>query len=65
MHENWAWMSPKKEKRCTVPYTMEGLINWARAGGNYGTTDSGQVKRWLIAIVVGGHTDLGGHAETG
>jgi len=48
-----------------VPYTMEGLINWARAGGNYGTTDSGQVKRWLIAIVVGGHTDLGGHAETG
>lgn len=35
MQENWAWMSPKKEKRCTVPYTMEGLINWARAGGNY------------------------------
>ena len=25
----------------------------------YGTTDSGQVKRWLIAIIVGGvHTDL-------
>ena len=41
-----------------MPYTMEGLINWAPVGGNYLTTDSGQVKRWLIAIIVGGHTDL-------
>jgi len=33
----------------------------------YGTTDSGQVKRWLIAIIVGGIQiyNLGGHAETG